>query len=438
MNIQDSIAQSCRNALEALTQTTTETVGQNIQQAQNLLQSLDILEPSLHGAVSTAVPASEYGDYPVDMGAAFYETMGSLVQDVAGAVSNALDATFTDFANDGEMQVFHPSAKAVEEHAGRAEGKVYVVNGVRMDNDKRVEMGQDTADLLGSDVTLIHNSTGGDVFGLITDTYEYLAETFFAVPSPATETLSNEIYTNLTSDPPQDIQLIGYSQGSTQTADALSLAIAKMKQDGMSDEEIRQCMTDHVDVTLIGTPVDPGNLLQMDLNVPPGFAGIGQKRLDWYFTTEDRVIHGGTIGNQNANESATITSEGSDPNFVMIRHEKDIIATSVRDAGNLMDIKTVLEAFLAPELTLFDPTFSLYIGFRALTVVAQATAGALETDTHDPVGYHDYDDIYYEYMETSIYSPPAESGGAGQGSTSVAETKEDELRAKKEGRQDYT
>jgi hypothetical protein len=342
---------------------------------------------------SGVMSVSGYGDMPpVDMGVAFLETAGAVVVGVGGAIGKGIDTAFADFKNDGKMEKFGPDGKS---NSG-TESNVYVLNGVDQNEKSRNGQAEDTAKTLGKDVNMIHNATGG----LFIDGIEYLKETFLGMPSPASEKLSDELYKKLTKKPPENVEVVAYSQGSTQATMALSMTVARMKKDGMTDEQIRDVMRDHVDVTMVGTPVDPNNPMQLIWNVPPGLAGIGQKRLDWYFQEQDILLHGGSP----PHSDTKTTEPGGEPNFKMIRHEKDPVANWVRTVGPADAAVLGGSLLLAGPFALFNPVTSTYIGVRLVDLGSKLFVNHMEQGS--VFGYHDYN-VYYSYMRDGVADEPS-------------------------------
>jgi hypothetical protein len=360
----------------------------NMKATQSVLRSVDFMQTASGSMnfVAGSAPVAGYGDLPpVDMGAQFYEAAGSILQSVGKEIGKSFDNAFPDLKNDGKMETYTPDGLKTKE-----ESNVYVLNGVDMDEAKRAGQAKDTSKMLGKNVNMIHNATAG----LPLDAVEYVKETFLGIPSPASQKLSDEMYKKLTSNPPQKVEVIAYSQGSMQATQALSLTVARLKKDGMSDEEIRGRMSTYVDVTFVGTPVDPNNPLQLSWNVPPGVPN-GQHRLDWYFKTEDVVLHG-----KNPPSSQTITKNGppGETNFRMIRHEKDPVATWVHDTGP-GDLALLATAATMGPFAFMNPFFVPYAGYRAAVIVGELGLNVAEKG--DPFGYHDYSN-YYGYLQSDL------------------------------------
>lgn len=279
-----------------------------------------------------------------------------------------------DLVEDGKIETYPKNGGL------KSDTKVYLVNGVATNDGARATMGEQTARGLGRNVTFVNNSTTGVGFDLL----QCVQELVFAKSTKPTETLANEIVKNLTSATPQKMELIGYSQGSIITTHALSLAITRMKADGYSDAEIKQLMSDNVRVALAGCPVDLNNPAHTIANVPPGMPGPETKRLDYYFTVEDRLLTGKgdrPFGEEIKRETGS--GELARPNFEIIRHDKDLVATTLHDI-KLSDLSDIVK----------DPVgLAGRLGAQVLEDV-----GVSIKDTINPVGYHMYDSIYLDYM----------------------------------------
>ncbi|MCS6885742.1 MAG: hypothetical protein RMM17_05235 [Acidobacteriota bacterium] len=342
--------------------TVAKTVGSNLA---GVTKVVGDLVPGLSAATKMAKRAG-FPENPLS-----FENVKDIGKLLLGTIP--LSGLAPDKINDGKIENY-PKGGGL-----RSEPKVYLVNGIATNEYMRDQMGEQTAKALGSNVTFIKNATEGP----ITDLLQCVKELVFAVPSKPTETLANEIYKNLTAQPPQKMSLIGYSQGSIITTHALSLAITRMKQDGYSDEQIRNLMSENVRVTLVGCPVDLNNPAHTIANVPPGLPTSGTKRLDYYFTTQDRVLYGKNEPFDERITRETGPGELARPNFEIVRHDKDLVATTIHD----LDLGDVFGLFKNPAEVL------IRIGAQLIDDL-----GSSFKDTLNPVGYHMYEPVYLQHM----------------------------------------
>ncbi|MBL8151579.1 MAG: hypothetical protein JNN15_16760, partial [Blastocatellia bacterium] len=130
--------------------------------------------------------------------------------------------------------------------------KVYLINGIATDQAGRDSIGLATAAQTGRNVNLINNSTEGAVKDLL----ECVEQLIFGKASKPSQKLADEIVNNLTKNPPEKMDLIGFSQGTIMVTHGVSLAINRLKNMGYSDDQIKSMMSQNVTVKLVGTPVD--------------------------------------------------------------------------------------------------------------------------------------------------------------------------------------
>jgi hypothetical protein len=323
--------------------------------------------PSLQKSSSTIAARGGFPSNPFSLDN--LKNIGQLLLGTIPLTTNLLP----DFVADGKIQSYPKNSNLP------STPKTYLVNGIATNDSLRQVMGNETSKALGKKVNLINNSTDGPVLDLLQSAQELV----FSVPTKPTQTLSNEIYKNLTQQPPAKMELIGYSQGTIMTTHALSLAITRMKQNGYSDAQIKGLMSANVRVALVGAPVDPNNPAHTIFNIPPGLPGANTKRLSDYFTVQDRLLDGKGepyVENIRREQGA---GELARPNFELVRHDDDLVATAihdikVEDLGNLF--KNPIDALTKIGKDLFNDV------------------GRSLLDTGNPVGYHMYDVVYLDYL----------------------------------------
>lgn len=350
---------------------TTSVTPAKLAQNQDLLSVGATFLPGLERRTSSTASRAEFPTNPLSFDNLKY--IGNLLIGTIPLTKNLR----LDTVEDGKIEKYPKSGNLA------SEPKVYLVNGIATNDGMRAQMGEQTAKALGKNITFVNNSTEG----VATDLIECLKELVFAIPSKPAKTLSNEIYQNLTSTPPKKMELIGYSQGTIMTTHALSLAITKMKDNGYTDAQIKDLMSQNVKVALTGCPVDLNNPAHTICNVPPGIPNGETKRLDYYFTVEDRVLDG--KGPNFSEDISVETGQGEldKPNFSIVRHDKDLVATTIHDItlGDLKDIGR-------------DP-----VGLLArLSAQLIEDLGNSFKDTLNPVGYHMYDIVYLDYTKNKI------------------------------------
>jgi hypothetical protein len=325
------------------------------------------LLPTLKSNASSISSRASFAESPLN-----FDNIKYLLRLVAGTIpltsklgpDSKNDGVMTSYPKDGSL----PSSP-----------KIYAINGIATNELTRSDMGNETSKLLGKQVNLINNSTEGPAVDLL----ECAKELYLGIPSKPTQTLASEIYKNLTQNPPQKMELIGYSQGTIMTTNAISTAIAKMKSNGYSDQQIKQLMSDNVKVSLVGCPVDLSNPAHVVANVPPGPATASTKRLDYYFTTEDRLLSGKSAPYGEKLNREKGAGELSTPNFEVVRHDTDVVATVIHDFG-ANDIK---------DLASNPVSFLGRLGAKLLSQTLTSVH-----DTLNPFGYHMYDNVYLNYM----------------------------------------
>lgn len=364
-NISNRLQDVTENLSKIAESTATGAIGRLAKTAQSVATTADLLP----GLSSTALNVAKRGGFPANP--VSLENFKSIGQLLLGTIP--LSGLLPDKVNDGKIEQYPKDGSL------GSEPKVYLVNGIATNEYMRDVMGAQTSQALGKNVTLVKNSTEGPVMDLI----QCVKELVFAVPSKPTETLSDEIYKNLTSEPPQKMSLVGYSQGSIVTTHAISLAIARMKENGYSDEQIRNLMSTNVRVILVGCPVDLNNPAHTIANVPPGLPTSETRRLDYYFTTQDRQLYGKSEPFTEQITRETGSEELDRPNLEIVRHDKDLVATTVHD----LDLGDIYGLFQNPAQVLSD------IGAQLLDDL-----GSSFKDTLNPVGYHMYEPIYLQYM----------------------------------------
>lgn len=333
----------------------------------DLVASKAVSLPGLDGIKSNVASRASFPSNPLSLDN--FKNIGKLLLGTVPLTKYLLP----DFVEDGKIETF-PSSQAKS-----SDPKVYLVNGIATNDGGRDTMGKDTASATGKNVTFVNNSTDGPAVDLL----QCVSELVFAQPTKPTTTLSNEIYKNLTSQPPQKMELIGYSQGTIITTHAISMAITRMKENGYSDDQIKGLMSNNVKVALAGCPVDLNNPAHTITNVPPGPAGPDTKRLDYYFTTEDRQIFGaGEPYTEKINRESG-AGELSKPNFEILRHDKDLVATTIHDI-KLKDLGDIVK----------DPAGL----FQRIGSQLIDDLGSSFKDTLNPVGYHMYNNVYLDFM----------------------------------------
>lgn len=361
----DSIGDRIQNVTENLGKIASAASVALARTAPSIATTTDLLP----GLGSSTLDMAKRGGFPANP--VSLENFKSIGQLLLGTVP--LSGLLPDKVNDGKIEQYPKDGSL------GSEPKVYLVNGIATNEYMRDVMGEQTSQALGKNVTFIKNATEGPVMDLI----QCVKELVFAVPSKPTETLSDEIYKNLTAEPPQKMSLIGYSQGTIVTTHALSLAITRMKEDGYSDEQIRDLMSENVRVTLVGSPVDLNNPAHTIANVPPGLPTASTKRLDYYFTTQDRQLYGKNEPFAERVTRETGPEELDRPNLEIVRHDKDLVATTIHD----LDLGDIYGLFQNPAKVLSD------IGAQLLDDL-----GSSFKDTLNPVGYHMYEPVYLQYM----------------------------------------
>jgi hypothetical protein len=333
----------------------------------SLLSLGSSLLSGLGSAVSSLTPRAGFPENPLS-----FDNIKYLLKLVAGTIPLTSKLT-PDSKNDGKIEAFPKSGNL------GSVPKVYAINGIATNELTRADMGNKTAQALNKNVTFINNSTQGPAVDLL----ECAKELFLGLPSKPTQTLAGEIYKNLTNNPPEKMELIGYSQGTIMTTHAVSLAITKMKENGYSDSQIKQLMSDNVRVALTGCPVDLTNPSHVVGNIPPGPRTATSKTIADYFTTEDRFLSGKgePYGEKITREQGS--GELSRPNFEMLRHDKDPVATIIHDFGadDVKDLSSRPGKFLG----------------RLGAKILDQTLNSLR-DTLNPFGYHMYDNVYLAYM----------------------------------------
>lgn len=351
--------------------TRVKSIAQNITvQSLSKVQDLVSLAANLTSARAGSSLMNARGSFPLNPAGMSVD----LVRNATRTLATAMSSSMPEASYDGTMTSY-PKGRDLG-----SEPKVYLINGINTNQAGRERIANATANRLGVNVNMIHNSTQNPVMDVI----ECIKQLVLGIPSKPSKTLSDEIYKNLTANPPQKMELIGESQGSIMVTHGISLAIDRMKKEGYSDEQIKSLMSENVNVKLVGTPVDLDNPLHTILNVPPGLAGIGGKRLDWYFTTEDRVLYGkGVPFDERIRGEQGKPGELSKPNFQMIRHEKDLVATVVHDLGT-DDLDMLIKS---PGL------FLLTQGARLAY-----TLGGSFLEQGNAVAYHSYENVYLQYM----------------------------------------
>ncbi len=332
------------------------------------LLSLNIgLLPSLSSTISSLTPRAGFPENPLS-----FDNIKYLLKLVAGTIPLTSKLT-PDSKNDGKLEKYPKNGNL------DSVPKVYAVNGIATNGLTRADMGNKTAQALGKNINFVNNSTEGPAVDLI----ECAKELFLGIPSKPTVTLANEIYKNLTKNPPEKLELVGYSQGTIMTTHAVSLAITKMKENGYSDAQIKLLMSENVRVALTGCPVDLTNPAHVVGNIPPGPRTAGTKTISDYFTTSDRFLSGKgePYGEKITREQGT--GELSRANFEMLRHDKDAVSTIIHDFG-ADDVKDLASS----------P--SRFLGRLGAKILDQ-TLNSLH-DTLNPFGYHMYDNVYLAYM----------------------------------------
>ncbi|MBI4851871.1 MAG: hypothetical protein HY819_08760 [Acidobacteria bacterium] len=338
-----------------------------LNKATDLLTLNASLLPKLSTNVSSLTPRGGFPENPLS-----FDNIKYLLKLVAGTIPLTSKLT-PDSKNDGKLEKYPKNGDL------GSTPKVYAINGIATNELTRADMGNKTAQFLNKNVSLINNSTEGPAIDLL----QCAKELFLGIPSKPTETLANEIYKNLTQNPPEKMELIGYSQGTIMTTHAVSLAITKMKENGYSDAQIKSLMSDNVRVALTGCPVDLSNPAHVVGNIPPGPRTATTKTISDYFTTSDRFLSGkGEPYGEKINREQG-AGELSRPNFEMLRHDKDLVATVIHDFGK-DDVK---------DLASSPGKFLGRLGAKLL----DQTLSSIR-DTLNPFGYHMYDNVYLAYM----------------------------------------
>lgn len=338
-----------------------------LNKATDLLTLNANLLPKLNANVSSLTPRAGFPENPLSL-----DNIGYLLKLVLGTIPLTSKLT-PDSKNDGKLEKYPKSGNL------ESSPKVYAINGIATNELTRADMGNKTSQSLNKNVNLINNSTEGPAQDLL----QCAKELFLGIPSKPTETLASEIYKNLTKNPPEKMELIGYSQGTIMTTHAVSLAITKMKDNGYSDSQIKQLMSDNVKVALTGCPVDLTNPGHVVGNIPPGPRTVNSKTISDYFTTSDRYLSGKgePYGEKITREQGS--GELARANFEMLRHDKDIVATVIHDFGG-DDIKSLAS----------NP--GKFLGRLGAQLLDKTLASV--KDTLNPVGYHMYDNVYLAYM----------------------------------------
>ncbi|MBN8725613.1 MAG: hypothetical protein J0M03_22130 [Acidobacteria bacterium] len=325
------------------------------------------LFPKLGSNTTSLTPRAGFPENPLS-----FDNLKYLLKLVAGTIPLTSKLT-PDLKNDGKLEQY-PKGQNLP-----TVPKVYAVNGIATNELTRADMGNKTAQFLNKNVNFINNSTEGPAIDLL----QCAKELFLGIPTKPTETLANAIYKDLTKNPPEKLQLVGYSQGTIMTTHAVSLAITKMKENGYSDSQIKQLMSENVRVALTGCPVDLTNPGHVVGNVPPGPRTASSKTIGDYFTTEDIFLSGkgepyGTKINREQGPG-----ELSRPNFEMLRHDKDVVATVIHDFG-------------ADDIQSLKSNPGKFLGKLGSQILSQTLASV--RDTLNPFGYHMYDNVYLAYM----------------------------------------
>lgn len=325
------------------------------------------LLPSLKSNTSSLSSRAAFADNPLS-----FDNIKYLLRLVAGTIplTNKLGP---DSKNDGKITSYP------KEGGLASSPKVYAINGIATNDLTRSDMGNETSKLLNKQVNLINNSTEGPAVDLL----ECAKELFLGIPSKPTQTLASEISKNLTKNPPEKMELIGYSQGTIMTTNAISMAITDLKSKGYSDQQIKQLMSDNVKVSLVGCPVDLNNSAHVIANVPPGPATANTKPLSYYFTTEDRLLSGKSAPYGEKINREKGAGELSTPNFEIVRHDTDVVATVIHDFG-ADDVKSLAS----------NPVS--FLGKLGAKLLSQTLTSV--HDTLNPFGYHMYDNVYLNYM----------------------------------------
>jgi len=338
-----------------------------LNKATDLLTLNASLLPKLNTNVSSLTPRAGFPENPLS-----FDNVKYLLKLVLGTIPLTSKLT-PDSKNDGKMEKF-PKGADLE-----SVPKVYAINGIATNELTRADMGNKTAQALNKNINFINNSTEGPAIDLL----QCAKELFLGIPSKPTETLAGEIYKNLTKNPPEKMELVGYSQGTIMTTHAVSLAITKMKENGYSDSQIKTLMSDNVRVALTGCPVDLTNPAHVVGNIPPGPRTAGSKTIADYFTTSDRFLSGKgePYGEKIVREQGA--GELKDANFEMLRHDKDPVATIIHDFGadDVKDLASKPGKFLGK------------LGAKLLDQTLNSVR-----DTLNPFGYHMYDNVYLAYM----------------------------------------
>lgn len=338
-----------------------------LNKATDLLTLNSNLLPNLTNTVSSLTPRAGFPENPLSLSNIKY-----LLQLVAGTIPLTSKLT-PDSKNDGKLEIYPKNGNL------ESSPKVYAVNGIATNELTRADMGNKTAQFLNKNINFINNSTEGPAQDLL----QCAKELYLGIPSKPTITLANEIYKNLTQNPPEKMELIGYSQGTIMTTHAVSLAITKLKENGYSDSQIKQLMSDNVQVALTGCPVDLTNPGHVVGNIPPGPRTATSKTIADYFTTSDRYLSGKKepYGEKITREQGS--GELAKANFEMLRHDKDIVATTIHDFGG-------------DDLQQLVSRPAKFLGRLGAELLNKTLASF--KDTLNPVGYHMYDNVYLAYM----------------------------------------
>ncbi|MCS6886329.1 MAG: hypothetical protein RMM17_07080 [Acidobacteriota bacterium] len=369
-NVANNVVNNVRNTLDQIGSLVRD-VAQNVTiQSLSRLRDIADFASNLTGARIGSGLLAPRGGFPISpLG------YSDKVVEAGVKLAKALFSKSPDAEYDGRIETY-PKGQNLG-----SEPKVYIINGIQTDLAGREALAVETANKLGVNVNLIHNSTGGSgLIGAAKDLAECIGQLVLGIPSKPSQTLANEIFKNLTANPPKKMELIGYSQGSIMVAHAVSMAIERLKRAGYSDEQIRSLMSQSVKVKLVGTPIDISNPMHTILNVPGG------KHLSWYFTMEDRLISGrGVPFNEVVNSEAGRRGELAEANFHTIRHEKDLVATVVRDLG-IDDLARLAS----------PATRGLYLAELGARIAYSLIGSAVEGG--DPFAYHGYYNVYLPYM----------------------------------------